>query len=101
MIWLKNNRPEILRGQLAHNSLPEKNSKLPTWLRFALTYHLENFLGLPDFIAYDFGTRKTLSNFLCRKFWRMGAVSWTLRSPEEHATALKEGWIPIFEHYEP
>lgn len=101
VIWLKNNRPEILRGQLAHNSLPEKNSKLPTWLRFALTYQLENFLGRPDFIAYDFGTRKTLSNFLCRKFWRMGAVSWTLRSPEEHATALKEGWIPIFEHYEP
>jgi hypothetical protein len=66
-----------------------------------LSYHLENFLCKPDFVAYDYGTRKNLSNFLCRKLWKLDGVSWTLRSPEDHVTAEKEGWIPIFEHYEP
>lgn len=99
--WLKKNRPEILRGQLAENSFHYKSSKLPWYLKLVLSYHLENFLCRPDFVAYDFGTRKNLSNFLCRKFWGIQGVAWTLRTPEEHEIALKEGWIPILEHYEP
>lgn len=99
--WLKKNRPGIIRGQLAENSLKNPDVKLPWYLKFALSYNLENFLCRPDFIAYDFGTRKNLSNFLCRKFWGLEAVAWTLRTPADHETALKEGWIPIFEHYEP
>ena len=99
--WLKKNRPEILRGQLAENSFHYKSSKLPWYLKLVLSYHLENFLCRPDFVAYDFGTRKNLSNFLCRKFWGIQGVAWTLRTPEEHAAALQEGWIPIFERYEP
>ena len=99
--WLKKHHPEIIRGQLAENSLHYPQSKLPVPLKVVLSYHLENFLTKPDFIAYDYATRKNLSNFLCRKLWGLESVSWTLRSPEEHETALKEGWIPIFEHYEP
>ena len=101
VIWLKKNRPDILRGQLAENSLRNPKSKLPWWLKVVLSFHLENFLGEPDFVAYDFGTRKNIANFLCRKVWGLQGVAWTLRTPQEHETALKEGWIPIFEHYEP
>jgi glycerophosphoryl diester phosphodiesterase len=99
--WLKKNRPEIPRGQLAENSFRNRDSKLPWYLKLVLSYHLENFLCKPDFVAYDYGTRKNLSNFLCRKLWKLDGVSWTLRSPADHKTAEKEGWIPIFEHYEP
>ena len=99
--WLRKNRPEIIRGQLAENSLRNPKSKLPLPLKLVLTFHLENFLCRPDFIAYDFPTRKVLSNPICRKLWGLEAVSWTLRSPEDHETAVKEGWIPIFEHYLP
>ena len=99
--WLRKNRPDIIRGQLAENSLKNPKSKLPLPLKLVLSFHLENFLCRPDFIAYEYSTRKVLSNFICRKLWGIEAVSWTLRSPEEHETALKEGWIPIFEHYLP
>ena len=99
--WLRKNRPEIIRGQLSENYLKKPQSKLPLILKFALAFHLENFLCRPDFIAYDFPTRKVLSNWLCRRLWGLEAVTWTLRTPEEHETALKEGWIPIFENYIP
>lgn len=101
VIWLKKNRPQIIRGQLADNSLKAKNSPLPWLLRFILTYNLANFLAVPDFIAYDFRKRDTLSNWICRKIWGIQGVSWTLRSQQEHNTALKEGWVPIFEYYLP
>lgn len=99
--WLRKNRPDIIRGQLAENSLKNPKSKLPLPLKLVLSFHLENFLCRPDFIAYQYATRKVLSNPICRRLWGLEAVSWTLRSPEEHEIALKEGWIPIFENYLP
>ena len=99
--WLRKNRPDIIRGQLSENYFRKPHSKLPLILKLILAFHLENFLCRPDFIAYDYETRKVPSNPICRKLWGLEAVSWTLRSPEEHATALKEGWIPIFENYQP
>ena len=99
--WLRKNRPEIIRGQLSENYLRKPQSKLPLPLKLALSRHLENFLCRPDFIAYDFETRKVLSNTICRRLWGLEMVSWTLRTPEEHAAALAEGWIPIFEYYTP
>lgn len=103
VLWLKQHRPELIRGQLAENSIahPENYRKYPWILRFILTNNLENFLCRPDFIAYDFGTRKTLSNWLCRKLWKIQGASWTLRSHADYDTAVKEGWIPIFEKFIP
>lgn len=98
--WLKKNRPDIIRGQLAENSL-KSQSTYPWLLRFVTTYHLENFLNLPDFIAYRFEDRKNLSNRLCRDLWQIEGVSWTIRSKEDFDTAVQEGWIPIFEGFEP
>lgn len=100
-IWLRKNRPDLIRGQLAENALHDKESKIPWLLRFAMTYELSNFLGRPDFIAYDFKTRNNLSNFLCRKLWDIQGVSWTLRTQEEYDTAVEEGWLPIFEKIRP
>lgn len=99
--WLKQNRPDIIRGQLAENSLKYPKNKLPLPLKIVLSFHLENFLCRPDFIAYDFKTRKTLSNLLCRKLYGIQGVTWTLREEKDHETAVKEGWIPIFENYLP
>ena len=101
VLWLKKNRPDIIRGQLAENSFRNPKSKLPWILKLILSFHLENFLTRPDFVAYDWDTRQNLSNRICRGLWKIQGVSWTLRSPADHARALTEGWIPIFEHYEP
>ena len=98
--WLKKNRPEICRGQLAGNYF-EFKEKMSVWLRIVLTFHMENFLCLPDFTAYRFCDRKNPGTWLVRKVWGVQGVSWTLTTPEEYATAVKEGWIPIFENFKP
>lgn len=101
ILWLKKHRPELVRGQLAENSLHLKDSRVPFPLRFIMTFDLCNFLSRPDFIAYDFKTRRNLSNFLCRRLWGIAGVSWTLRSREDYDTAVSEDWIPIFEGFRP
>jgi len=98
--WLKKNRPDIVRGQLAHNSLHEPG-KVPYVLRFIMTNLLSNFWNTPDFVAYRFCDRNRLSVRLARKLWKIQGVSWTLKTQEEFDTAVKENWIPIFEGFSP
>lgn len=98
--WLKENRPNIIRGQLSENFL-KTDSTMPWLLRFALTHNLLNFTTCPDFIAYRFDHRKTISNEYCRKIWKVQCVSWTIKNQADFDTAVKEGWIPIFEGFRP
>ena len=100
VLWFKQIRPEIVRGQLAANVMKSKH--LRSWLgKVILTYSLGLFLTKPDFIAYEFSGRKNLSNFLIRKLWGVQGVSWTLQNQKEYDKAVKEGWIPIFENFLP
>ena len=99
--WLRKNRPDIIRGQLSENFFRDRTD-LSDGLKFLLSHNLANFLSRPDFIAYKFADRNsTPSNWLCRRLWRVQGVSWTLRSKEDHDTALKEGWLSIFEGFRP
>ena len=98
--WLRRNRPDIIRGQLSCNFMSSK-SKMNGVLRVVATHQLFNVLGRPDFVAYGFKDRKTLSNWIARKLWGVQGVTWTLRTKEDFDIALKEGWIPIFENFEP
>ena len=100
ILWLKRNRPEIIRGQLTENYFRSK-VKIPGVLKFVLTHQLGNFLSKPDFVAYGFHHRKTFSNWVCLKLWKMQGVTWTLRTQEEFDTAIAEGWLPIFEGFTP
>ena len=98
--WLKKHRPQIIRGQLSENFLRSDPSM--SWpLRFVLTNVLANFLTRPDFLAYKFADRKNLSAVLCRKLHGVQGISWTLRTKADYDTALKEGWLPIFENFIP
>ncbi len=98
--WLRQHRPDIIRGQLAENFLKSKANQ-PFFLRLAVTAQWENFLTVPDFVAFKYAHRNTLGNYLVRNLWGVKGVSWTLRTMEEYNTAIKEGWIPIFENFEP
>lgn len=99
--WLRKHRPQLIRGQLTENFFVSETSLLPLPLKFIMTHQLLNFLVLPDFVAYRYPDRKTLGNFFVRKIWKVQGVAWTLKDPSQHATALQEGWIPIFEDYLP
>jgi glycerophosphoryl diester phosphodiesterase len=98
--WLRKNRPDIIRGQLSENWM-KSSLKLPWVLKFAMTYHISNIYTRPDFIAYKYADRKAFGTEICRKFWDIQGVSWTLKTPQEYETAVEEGWIPIFEGFEP
>ncbi len=99
--WLKENKPHIIRGQLAANFLKDKSTNLSLPIRIVLTNLLMNFLTAPDFIAYKFEDRKSPARWLCEKVWNVQQVSWTLRSPKQYNAAVQEGAIPIFEGFEP
>ncbi len=101
VIWLKKHRPDLVRGQLSYNYFADPKSPVPRVLQFLLRFNMGNFLSRPDFIAYEFGTRNTMSNFLCRRLWKLQGVSWTLKTKEEYDTAVAEGWFPIFEGFQP
>ena len=96
--WLKKNRPDIIRGQLSENWLKTK-STMPVILKWILTNHVSNIYTRPDFVAYKYCDRNVFATQICRKLWKIQGVTWTLRSKEEYVTAVKEGWIPIFENF--
>ena len=98
--WLKKNRPELIRGQLSKNYFGDTNGLKPSTC-FMLTHSLSHFITMPDFTAYKFADRKNLSTWICRRLYGVQGVSWTLQTKEEYDIALKEGWIPIFEHFTP
>ena len=100
VLWLKKNRPEIIRGQLTENYF-RSQTKLPGILRFVLTHQLGNFLTVPDFVSYRCSDRKTFSNTLVRKLWGVQGVTWTIKSREDYDSAVADGWIPIFEGFRP
>lgn len=100
VLWLKKNRPEIIRGQLAENYYKSKNINLKWYFKLLLTNQMLNFITRPDFIAYRFADRHdTLSNRFCRMV--MESAAWTITTQEDFDTAVKEGWIPIFEGFRP
>lgn len=99
LLWLKKHRPDIIRGQLTENYFASK-SKLPFILKVILGKNLGNFLTRPDFVAYRYKDRhSTLSNRICMR--RMTGVTWTVQTQEEFDTAVREGWVPIFEGFRP
>ena len=96
--WMRKNRPDIIRGQLSENWFHSK-AKLPWILKFLMTYHISNVFTRPDFIAYKYCDRMAFGTDICRKLWKIQGVSWTLKTREEYDTAVREGWIPIFEGF--
>lgn len=100
VLWLRRNRPKLLRGQLVENYF-RRSKTMPCLARFIMVHQMLNFLTFPDFVAYRFPDRKTVSNVVVEKLWGVKSVAWTLQTREEYDTAVKEGRIPIFEGFEP
>lgn len=100
ILWLKKNRPDIIRGQLAQNFF-KTDDKLNFFIKLLLTNNLLNFITKPDFVAYNFSHRKVLSTRLCQKLWKMQMVGWTIRTKETQKQLESENWLSIFEYFLP
>lgn len=102
LIWLRKNRPEIIRGQLSAQFLRHGETaghgKLTMWLLGNL---MTNIAVQPDFIAYQFHDRKNPALGWCRKFYKVQEIDWTIRTKEEMQAAEQEGNLVIFECFDP
>ena len=98
--WLREHRPEIVRGQLSYNSLHDC-PEVSYWVRFTMTHLMSNFWNMPDFIAYCYADSNRLSVRISRKIWKIQGVAWTLRSKQDYDKAVADNWIPIFEGFKP
>lgn len=101
IVWLRKHRPHVIRGQLTENYFANDKSVLLWPLKFVMRHQMVNYLVRPDFVAYRFADRKTISNLLARKLWGVQGVTWTVKNKQDYDTAVKEGWIPIFEGFTP
>lgn len=98
--WFRENRPEIVRGQLMERLQKGKDGLSASQAFFGRNL-MTNFLTRPHFEAYDFHARDNLSLKAARRLFGMQEVSWTLRTEEEYRKARELGNLCIFEKFLP
>lgn len=97
LTWLKKNRPEVMRGQLA--SAENANKNMLTSFLSKLPFARKN---QPNFIAYDI---KSLPNKYVDKFMSANPdvllITWTVKDTHELNAALTYADNYIFENIDP
>lgn len=96
--WLKQNRPDIIRGQLLEHFRRHGTMIHPAH-DFLGRNLFSNFLTKPDFIAYQYKDRECLALRLVKKLYRVQEVSWTVKDRKTARRLKKEGCMIIFENY--
>ncbi|MBQ9458555.1 MAG: glycerophosphodiester phosphodiesterase [Oscillospiraceae bacterium] len=102
LLWLRRNRPEIIRGQLAQDFL--SGSEVPGLSRVQrriLTHMDFNRATRPNFVAFRFEDRDTPSLKRVKRFKSAVIFYWTIRSREDMEIAEAEGAQVIFEGFVP
>lgn len=99
VFWYRTHRREIVRGQLSDAFL--KEGEYVGTLFFLLQNLLLNWVGRPDFIAYNCKYPKILSRRICRGLYHSKAAAWTIRSREQLKEARKYFDIFIFDSFVP
>lgn len=97
--WLRKNKPEIMRGQLAtdYRRGKEEGSKIRNFL---LNTMVLNLITKPDFIAYNHKYSRNIFFRFYTKVCKIPAFAWTIRSKEELEHARKNFEKFIFEGFE-
>lgn len=99
VMWYRFHHRDIVRGQLADAFLREGEFSGPVY--FVLQNLLLNFIGKPDFIAYNHKHPNVLSRKLCHELYGNTAAAWTIKSEEELAAARKYFDVFIFDSFVP
>jgi hypothetical protein len=97
--WYRCHRKRVVRGQLADAFLEEGIYRGPIY--FVLENLLTNFIGRPDFVAYNHKYPRGLSRRLCCGVFGAAGAAWTIKSEEELESAEKYFDIFIFEGFLP
>lgn len=94
--WLRKNRPDVIRGQLA-GALRKDNFPISVAADFLLKNLWVNVLGKPDFVAYKFEDRESSA----LKKYKGAKFCWTIRKYSDMKEAEEMGLVPIFEKFNP
>ena len=97
--YLKDNEPQIIRGQLSESYFKYKEYNL--FIKIVLTYLLSNVVTRPDYIAYDHNDANNISFRLISKLFKGECVAWTIKSPEQLNKAKKYYQQFIFDSFIP
>ena len=62
---------------------------------------LPNALTRPDFISFHWEHRMLPAVWLCKKLHRLPVFCWTVTDPEEMSRLEREGFLVIFEGFQP
>lgn len=95
--WYRTHRRSVVRGQLSTAFLREKEYDGP--LYFMLQNLMLNFIGRPDFVAYNHMYRDVLARRICCNGLGAVSVGWTIKSKEELERARKTFDWYIFEGF--
>ncbi len=98
--WYKKHRPEVVRGQLSCRF--KSSVAYPGIIKWMGEYLLFNWMGRPDFIAYEYhrGMRMTLLRWL-RRFLGTPIFVWTIHSKSAHRKSRLCFDSIIFDRYRP
>ena len=99
VLWYRRNRRQIVRGQLADAF--HREGEYSGILYFFLENLLFNWLGKPDFVAYNHKHPGMLSRSLCRGLYHNTAAAWTIKSKQQLEEARKHFDIFIFDSFLP
>lgn len=99
VFWYRRHRKNIVRGQLTDAFI--KEGEYVGTISFLLQNLMFNWVGKPDFIAYNCKYPRMLSARLCRRLYRSKSAAWTIRSLEQLAEARKDFDIFIFDSFVP
>lgn len=97
--WFKKHAPAVVRGQLATGF--RGYTGIPCIQCLILSNLVTNFIGKPDFIAYDHHCRNNLFFRLVKKLFHPLTVAWTVRDTDNVKEILKDYDLMIFEYFEP
>lgn len=97
LYWLKNNHPEIIRGQLSEN-FRINNGAVNPFLGFFMKNLLTSFITKPDFISYKVEDRKFLSLRVAKAIYGVPIAFWTVRDQELIKELKENGAMIIFEY---
>ena len=102
VLWLRRNRPDVIRGQLTENFTKSRDA-VRHWghlLTFGMWCGAPDLITRPDFISCKFSDRK---NLFLQISHRRGVkqVSWIIINGGDLQTVEREGGLGIFEGFVP
>ena len=98
--WFKKNHEKIVRGQLSTNFIKNKE-KGNLFMHFVLGNLLLNFLGKPDYIAYQYKYPHTSSLAIVRGLYNLPTAAWTIQNQKDFEESRNYFNYIIFDSFIP